>query len=68
MNTPIYYDEKSIKKDAMCYLKAREFLDKLRLYRKSIDTQIYRTLRGQALNGDLQGAERGLERILRRDM
>lgn len=62
------YDEKSIQKDAMRYLRAREFLDKLRLYRKSIDTQTYRTLRGQALNGDLQGAEKGLERILRRDM
>lgn len=63
-----FYNETAVKKDAMRYLRAREFLDKLRLYRKSIDTQTYRTLRWQALDGDLQGAEKGLERILRRDM
>lgn len=61
------YDETSVKQDAQRYLKAREFLEKLRKAQKQLDAQTYRTLRGQALNGDVQGAEKGLERIIRRE-
>lgn len=62
------YDETSVKQDAQRYLKAREFLDKLRKSQGKLDAQTYRTLRGQALNGDVEGAEKGLGRILRRDL
>lgn len=61
------YDETSVKQDAQRYLKAREFLEKLRKAQKQLDAQTYKTLRGQALNGDVEGAEKGLGRILRRE-
>lgn len=65
---PVYYDETTVEADAMRYLKAREFLEKLRKVQNKLDVQTYKTLRGQALSGDVQGAEKGLERILRRDV
>lgn len=61
------YDETSVEQDAMRYLKAREFIEKLRKHQKELDAQAYRTLRGQAISGDVQGAEKGLQRILRRE-
>lgn len=65
MSRPVYYDETSVPQDAQRYLKAREFLEKLRKYQNELDAQTYKTLRGQALNGDVQGAEKGLQCILR---
>lgn len=67
MSRPVYYDETAVEQDAMRYLKAREFLDNLRKVQNKLDAQTYRTLRGQALSGDIQGAQKGLERIMRRD-
>lgn len=67
MSRPVYYDETAVEADAMRYLKAREFLEKLRKVQNKLDAQTYKTLRGQALSGDVQGAEKGLERILRRE-
>lgn len=67
MSRPVYYDETSVPQDAMRYLKAREFLEKLRKHQNELDAQVYRTLKRQAISGDVQGAEKGLERILRRD-
>lgn len=45
------------------YLRSKNFLD---IVRKSevLTPQQKRTLRGQALHGDLPGAERGLKRIM----
>ena len=48
------------------YARAAPFLNRLRGYRKILTFQQWRTLRGQALNGDLEGAERGLDVIIRR--
>lgn len=59
------YDETAVEQDAMRYLKAREFLEKLRKHQNELDAQTYRTLKGQALSGDVQGAEKGLRRILK---
>lgn len=64
---PIYYDETAVAQDAQRYLKAREFLEKLRKVQNKLDTQTYKTLCGQALSGDVQGAEKGLQRIMRRE-
>ena len=62
------YDETSVRSDAQRYLKAREFLEKLRKVQNKLNVQTYKTLRGHALSGDVQGAEKGLQRVLRRDM
>lgn len=42
------------------------FLHKLRGCARLLPRQMVQTLRGQALAGDITGAERGLERILHR--
>lgn len=65
MSRPVYYDETAVEEDAMRHLKAREFLEKLRKVQNKLDAQTYKTLRGQALSGDVQGAEKGLQRVLR---
>lgn len=67
MSRPVYYDETSVPQDAQRYLNAREYLEKLRKHQKGLDAQTYKTLRGQALSGDVQGAEKGLQRVLRRE-
>lgn len=47
---------KTVDTNALCYLKA---------YRGKLTPQQYKTLRGQILAGDAQGAKRGLMKILR---
>lgn len=42
------------------------YLHRLRGYARQIPRQMVQTLRGQALAGDIDGAERGLARILSR--
>ena len=44
-----------------------ELLRELKLYRRFLTPQQYRTLKGQALHGDVAGAEKGLQRLLRKD-
>lgn len=60
--------ERAIKDDAQRYLMAHNILMDLRskYLRKRIDYQQYKTLRGQALAGDISGAEKGLAHILAR--
>lgn len=58
------YDETNVKSDAQRYLTARPVLDNLRRYRGRLTSQQLKTLRGQALSGDVKGAEAGLCRIL----
>lgn len=41
----------------------REFIKELGKYRECLPRQIIKTLRGQALSGDLVGAKKGLEKI-----
>ena len=51
---------------ANAYLKAHCFLHKLKKYNPKLTGQEFKTLRGQALAGDIEGATKGLERILGR--
>ena len=44
-----------------------ELLRELKLCRRFLTPQQYRTLKGQALHGDVAGAEKGLQRLLRKD-
>ena len=44
----------------------REFDDVLRQYRNILPKQTIKTLRGQAFAGDVDGAKRGLEKVIRR--
>lgn len=47
-------------------MSADEFVRGLAAYRKRISKPLLKTLRGQALAGDVDGAMRGLKRILER--
>jgi hypothetical protein len=52
--------------DRAGYRRAAAFLNRLK-YRRDLTWMQWRTLRGQALSGDIEGAERGLDRIMRRN-
>ena len=43
------------------------FLKSLKKYRGLLNKQQIKTLRGQALSGNLAGAEKGLQKLLRRN-
>ena len=43
-----------------------QFLDTLKLNRKNLTRQQYRTIRGQALKGDMADARKGLHKVLKR--
>jgi len=60
--------EMDAREDASRYLKARLILSDLRekLRFGKITWQQYSTLRGQALAGDVDGAVKGLARVLRK--
>jgi len=45
--------------------KASAFVASLKRYRGILSTQQIRTLKGQALNGQLDSAEKGLEKLLK---
>lgn len=47
-------------------MAVNEFVNGLKAYIGIITRQQLLTLRGQALSGDIEGAKKGLERILRR--
>lgn len=51
---------------ALDYIKANNFLTALKRHDEDLTQQEYKTLRGQALAGDVEGAIKGLERILSR--
>jgi hypothetical protein len=50
---------------SMNYALINAFLKLLENYKTRLTPQQYRTLRGQASNGDVPGARRGLERLIR---
>ena len=58
----------NVREDASRYLRARLILSDLRekLRFSEITWQQYSTLRGQALAGDVDGAVKGLARVLRK--
>ncbi len=45
-------------------MTAQQFIRSLKPYRGKLPVQTIRTLRGQALAGDVEGARRGLARLL----
>lgn len=51
---------------AQRYLYAKPFIDLLKKNARYLTGQQYRTLKGQAVTGDVAGAYRGLETLLRR--
>lgn len=46
------------------YQAAKPFLDRLNSVRRELGREVYLTLKGQALSGDIDGAVKGLARIL----
>lgn len=48
------------------YQAAKPFLDRLNSVRNGLNRETYLPLKGQALSGDIEGAVKGLARILRR--
>ena len=46
-------------------MKLQTFLSKLKAYSQWLTPQQYKTLRGQAIAGDIFGAKKGLEKILK---
>jgi hypothetical protein len=54
----------AIKEEAARYRRAREVLEQLRRYNNLLNPQEYRTIRGQAISGDVEGAKRGLTRLI----
>jgi len=52
------------RRQASKYLDAKEFIDKLHGYAAKLTSQQYRTLKGQALAGDIEGAEKGLKKLV----
>ena len=49
-------------------MNLNQFLKKLRKHKKHIERNTFKTIRGQAINGDLEGARKGLMRILDKEM
>ena len=43
-----------------------EFLDTLKCEKKNLTRQQYRTIRSQALKGDVMDARKGLQKVLKR--
>lgn len=66
MGRLVHYDTTAVETDAMRYLRAHPFLEQLKKHEKDLDRQQFKTLRGVALSGDVQAAEKGLRTILNR--
>ena len=43
-----------------------QLLHELKVWKPCLNKQQYRTLKGQAVHGDVAGAEKGLQRLLQR--
>lgn len=51
----------------MNYIEINGFVKHLKKYQHQLSKQQLKTLRGQALSGDLAGAKRGLIKLLRKE-
>jgi hypothetical protein len=51
----------------MNYIEIKGFVKDLKKYQHWLSKQQLKTLRGQALSGDLAGAKKGLTKLLRRE-
>ena len=47
-------------------IELTQFLDTLKSNKKNLTRQQYRTIRGQALKGDVMDARKGLKKVLKR--
>lgn len=56
--------EPAINADASTFIRVHSFLTRLKKCAGRIDRQTQRTLRGQALSGDVEGAEKGLAKLM----
>lgn len=52
--------------EATVYVRANDFLNRLRAHLDDVTRQEFKTLRGQALSGDIAGVEKGLQKIVMR--
>lgn len=51
----------------MNYIEINGFVKRLKKYQNQLSKQQLKTLRGQALSGDLAGAKKGLTKLLRKE-
>ena len=66
--TTYHYDMKTAKVpkiDRRAYAAAAPFLAKMKAHRDLLTWKQWHDLRGQALSGDIDGAEKGLQTIIR---
>ncbi|MFR7350466.1 hypothetical protein [Peptoniphilus sp.] len=49
-------------------INLNQFLKKLKKHKNHIERNTFKTIRGQAINGDLEGARKGLMKILDKEM
>ena len=57
-------DPITIREEAGRYQRAKVILDALRRNQRLLTPQEYKTIRGQALAGDVEGANKGLKRLI----
>ena len=50
----------------MADMETVKFVSQLKKYRNVLPKQTIKTLKGQALSGDLEGARKGLRKVIRR--
>lgn len=55
----------SVQRAAMAYSRADKFLRELKQHQHELTPQQFKTLKGQAVSGDLDGAVKGLARVLK---
>lgn len=65
MARPMHIREKNPEYPWENYMAAMPFLNELKQHRQILPHQALATLRGQALSGDLDGAMKGLGKLLR---
>lgn len=66
MNSEKKLTAAEIREEADRYVTAHAFLTQLRDVYRQLTAQQFKTLRGQALSGDIEGATLGLEHIIGR--
>ena len=64
MSKLVTYNQSEVPSDAKKFLNAHYFLKALKKHSRELTRQQMSTLRGQALAGDVDGAEKGLAKLL----
>ena len=64
MSRPAIYDEKTVPEDAVRYLRVHRFIEHMKTVKAHLTTQQYKTLRSQALRGDIDGARQRLKMLV----